>query len=165
MGRLPSTWADRPILDRDPYEFYGELTLGSSQPNTAFPSATFQCTVDKPFEVHRMIPRVYAYDAEGIILPTQPDQDLLAGIVKITIKDLGLEQLMTKVATRIGALTKGSSERSWEWADPHYLTRSNGFEVTAQTVAFPDIEDLSTLVLAISFEGFLCVVAPPTNNR
>jgi hypothetical protein len=166
MGRLPNTYADRTIYGRDPYAMYGELSFTSAEGNKQFPSATFQCTVDRPFEVHRMIPRVVALDDEGVPLPTQPSQDLLAALIRVTIQALDRVQMLTKVPTRIGNLTKGEAERTWEWADPEYLDKSTGFEVTAETTGtFPTIDGLVSLLVCISFEGFLLIIHPPTNNR
>ncbi len=165
MGRLPAVWADRAILDRYPYEFPGEIIIQDAQPSIQIPNAVFQNGTDKPFEVHRMIPRVMAYDSSNVLLATQPDQEMLLALLKIEIEDTGLNQALTKAPTRLNALVKGSSERTWEWADPHYLVRSNGFTVTVEGETFPDIDDLDHLVLAIVFEGFMCIVAPPSNNR
>lgn len=165
MGRLPSTYANHPILDRDPYAMYGELSLTSGQAAREYPPATFQCGTDKPLEIHRLIPRVYALDAEGVLLPTQPDQDLLAGLVRITLKILNKEQEMTRRPTRINALTKGTAERTWEFADPTYLERSTGFLVTIEAATFPAIDGLASLLVGLTFEGFMIVIGPATNNR
>jgi len=165
MGRLPNTYADRVITDRDPYSLFGELLLTTAQVATDFPQATFSCQTDKPFEVHRMIPRLYALDSQGVMLPTQPDQELLAGLIKVSIKVFNREQAMTRVPTRIGTLTKGSSERTWEWADPEYLQCSTGFQVTVQADTFPAVTNMASILVAITFEGFLIVIAPATNNR
>lgn len=165
MGRLPATWANRPIMDRHPYEMYGELAISTNQISTQFPEAVFQNNVDKPFEVHRFIPRFLALSSQNVPLTTQPDQDLLASLVKVSIKYTALEQSLTKAPTRPVALTKGTAERTWEWADPEYLVRSTGFQVDVQGLAFPAIQDLSSILCMFTFEGFLCVVAPPTENR
>ncbi len=165
MGRLPNTYADRPIMDRDPYAMYGELALTSGATPHEFPAATFQCGTDKPLEFHRLIPRLYALDENGVLLPTQPDQELLAGLIKISIKITAREQAMTRVPTRIGTLTKGSAERTWEWADPEYLERSTGFSVTIEASTFPAIAGLDSILVCLTFEGFMIVIAPPTGNR
>ncbi len=165
MGRLPASWANRQITDRDPYDFTGEINIQSGPLSIQYPPATFMNGVDKPFEIHRMIPRIYAIDSQGVLLATQPDQDLLAGLIRLTINDLSKNQLLTKTPTRVGTLTKGSSERTWEWADPHYLVRSESFEITVDSLAFPTISNLAQLTVVLTFEGFLCVVAPPGGNR
>lgn len=165
MGRLPNTYANRTITDRDPYVMYGELTLTTGQAAREFPPATFQCGTDKPLEIHRLIPRVYALDNNGVMLVAQPNQDLLAGLVRITVKILNKEQAMTRGPTRINAITKGEAERTWEFADPTYLERSTGFTVTIEASTFPAIDGLVSLLVGLSFEGFMIVIAPATNNR
>jgi hypothetical protein len=165
MGRLPATWANRVIIGRTPYEFSGELALASLTAPQQFPDATFLNGVDRPFEIHRMIPRLYALDSNSVLLPTQSDQELLAGLIRMSLQDLSLDLMLTKRSTLIGTLTKGSSERTWEWADPHTIERSNQLIVTVESVTYPAIESLSTIRVAITFEGFLLTLAPPSENR
>lgn len=155
MGRLPNTYADRPITARDPYAMYGEMALTSAQEAREFPPATFQCGTVRPLELHRLIPRLYALDDDGVLLATQPSQDTLAGLVKISIKITAREQAMTRVPTRISALTKGEAERTWEWADPEYLEKSTGFTVTIEPDTFPTIDDMAAILVCINFEGFM----------
>ena len=166
MGRLPASFANKVIQSRVPYELSGELVVATTSP-VQFPEATFLNSVDKPFEIHRMIPRVYALDAAGLLVDEQPDQELLAGLVRLRITDLGLDQVMTKNPTLIGILTKGSSERTWEWAEPHTLVRSNQMQVVVELLAFPAgfAEEILSLKVAIAFEGFLLVLAPASENR
>ncbi len=165
MGRLPSTWADRVITDRVPYSISGELLLTAGSSGVQFPDNTFSNNTDKPFEIHRLIPRVYAVDSDGTLLAAQPDQDLLAGLIRTNINDLGLNQILTKNPTLVGLLTKGSSERTWEFADPHYLTRGNQIQITNDLLVLPTITNLNKLKLAINLQGFFLVVAPPSENR
>jgi len=165
MGRLPATWANRVVIGRTPYEFSGELALATLVSPTQFPDATFLNGTDRPFEIHRMIPRLYALDDDSVLLPTQPDQELLAGLIRMSIQDLTLNMMLTKRSTLIGTLTKGSSERTWEFADPHTIERSNQFIVTIESVTYPAISDLVTIRVAITFEGFLLTLAPPSENR
>jgi hypothetical protein len=165
MGRLPSEWAGRVILDRIPYTLSGELALASAVAATQFAENTFSNNTDKPFEIHRMIPRQYALDSQNVLLATQPDQDMLAGLTRLDINDLGVNQIITKNPTLIGLLTKGSSERDWEFADPHYLTRGNQIQITASPLTYPSIEGLSKIRTGVAFQGFLLVVAAPSENR
>lgn len=165
MGRLPSEWAGRVIMDRIPYTISAEQAINSAQAALQFPDNSFSNNTDKVFEIHRLIPRVYAIDAEATLLPTQPDQDLLAGLIRLNINDLGINQIMTKNPTLIGLLTKGSSERTWEFADPHYLTRGNQIQVTQTALTFPVIQNLAQLKTGLNWQGFLLVVAPPAENR
>lgn len=165
MGRLPSTWAGRIIQSRWPYEISGELLLTTGLTGTQYPDATFQNGQDKPFEMHRMIPRVYALDSSNVLLTTQPDQELLLGLVRARITDLGREQLITKNPTILGALLKGSSERTWEFAEPMYIIRSEQIQIVLDALTFPAISSLDKLRVVITFEGFVCIVAPPSENR
>lgn len=164
MGRLPTTYAGKIIYDRVPYLLYGEQAYTTAQGNTAFPQAQFSCQTTKVFEVHRMIPRLVALGDGGVPLATQPAQDLLAALIKLTIKIFDQEQSMTRVPTRIIALTKGESERTWEFADPVYLPASTGFDVAAEAVAYPAIQGLVSILVCISFEGFQIQLKAPDNT-
>lgn len=152
-------------MDRSPYEMQAERALVSANPNVLIEEGLLQVGVDKPFEVHRVIPRIYARTSGNVFLATQPDQELLAGLVKISIKNTGLDLSMTKNPSRIGALTKGSSERTWEWAEPMTITRTNGFAVSLEADTFPAVDTLNNLLVVLTFEGFLLVVAPAMENR
>lgn len=168
MGRLPATFANQPIKDRFPYEMNGELALTSAQASTQFPDALFNNGTDKPFEVHRMIPRLYARGSNNVLLNPQPAQELLMGLVRLEINITNLEQKLTKSPTLVGTLVKGSAEMTWEFADPFYLIKSNNVTISAQAATFPTqaaIENLNNILVAVSFQGFFCIVAPPTANR
>ena len=165
MGRLPSHWAGRVIQSRWPYEIPGEFLLASGETGQQFPDATFQNGQDKPFEIHRMIPRVYALDDENVLLQEQPPQDVLLGLVRVRITDLGREQLITKNPTLLGLLCKGTSELTWEFADPMYIIRSEQIQIALDALTFPDFEGLESLRVSIAFQGFVCIVAPPGENR
>lgn len=165
MGRLPNTYADRAITDRDPYDLYGELLLTTGQGATEFPQATFSNQRDRPFEVHRFIPRVLALGEANVPLPTQPSQDLLAALVRCKITIFQREEAIIRVPTRIFTLTKGEAERTWEWADPEYLQCSTGFTVSVEADTFPAIDGLTGLLVCISFQGFVITIHPATNNR
>lgn len=167
MGRLPTMWAGMMIKSRWPYEMAAELSLTDGQLGVQYPDASFQNGVDKPFEIHRLIPRVYALDSGGELLEDQPDQGLLAGLVRARITDLGNEQLITKTPTLLDVLTKGSSERTWEWAEPLYIIRSQQLQVTLDALAFPAgfAGSVTTIKIALCFQGYLCIVEPPLGNR
>jgi hypothetical protein len=165
MGRLPDMWANRRITMRVPYLMDGELTLTSGQSGVQFPDATFMNNVDKPFEIHRVIPRLTALDADGTALPTQPTQELLAELVRVLMTDIGKNSPMTKSPALIALLTKGSSERTWEWADPYYLIRSESIQIVCDALTFPVIQDFAAIRVEFAFQGFLIVVAPPSESR
>lgn len=161
MGRLAAKYADLDITARFPYVMPGELTQAASIANIPFVNENFLNVQDKVFECHRLIPRVWALDSNGVLLPEQPDQLLLQGLVITSIVLQGFNQQVTKSPTRLATLLKGSAENTWEFADPFYLPNGRGVQVFITTTAFPDIEDLSSLLVAFTFEGFLLQTAPP----
>ena len=165
MGRLPATFADCEVKDRFPYALEGEMAMATASRGVQFPDALFTNGTDKPFECHRMIPRLYARASNNTLLVTQPDQELLAGLIRLDIVINNLEQKLTKAPSLVGTLTKGSAERTWEFADPCYLVRSSGFQVTVDSVTYPAIENLNNILVSITFQGFLLVIHPPTPNR
>jgi hypothetical protein len=162
---------------RIPYEMAGELILAGSTSGTQYPDAVFTNNVDMPFEAHRAIPRVTALDDANIAVPNQPNQDLLQSLIRARVNDFGKNVIMTKNPTLLNLLTKGNEERTWEWAEPYYLVRSEGFQVVLDALTFPPIWDGAQIVTAppttpiislrveFAFQGFLCVVAPASNTR
>jgi hypothetical protein len=176
MGRLPDTFAQRKITMRIPYSMEGELVMMGSQSGVQFPDATYTNNVDMPFEGHRMIPRVAGLDSSGNVQPTQLSDEVLGQLVRLRINDFGKNVVMLKNPALIDTLTKGTSERTWEWADPYYLVRSEGFQVISDTLVLPvwdgnqipvvpPANPLAQLRIAIVFQGFLLQVAPPSNSR
>lgn len=168
MGRLPSQFAGRNITFRVPYQMAGELTLGFSSSGTQYPDAVFSHQIDKPFEIHRVIPRITALDGSGLVLATQPTQDTLTELVRLFIFDFSKNEAMMKSPTLVSLITKGSSERTWEWAEPYTIVRSEGFQVRVDTLAIPNPNfnpAVTSLRMELSFQGFLLVVAPPSENR
>jgi len=176
MGRLPDRWANRIITMRIPYTMEGELVLAGSASGKQFPDATFTNNVDMPFEIHRTIPRVTGLDASSNVQPNQMSQDTLGELVRLRINDFGKNVLLTKNPTLISTLTKGSSERTWEFADPYYLVRAEGLQVVCDTLVLPTWDGaqlpasppgnaLANLRIEIVFQGFLLQVAPPSNTR
>lgn len=165
MGRLPAQWAGKVITDRFPYSMAAELRLTTGQIITQFAASSFLHSIDKPFEIHRLIPRVIAQDSEGLLLTTQPDQELLASLVRLLMTNLGINQPMMPNATRISVLTKGSSERTWEYAEPYYLKNGQEIIASAQALTFPAISGLSSLMVVLDFQGFLIQVSPPSDIR
>ena len=85
---------------------------------------------------------------------------------RLTINDLGINQILTKNPTLIALLTKGTSELTWEFADPHYLVRGNQIQVIADALAYTGVVDnFTNMRIGLSFQGFLLVVAPPSETR
>ena len=165
MGRLPATFAGRQITARAPWVMPGELIITSAAQGQQYPEGTYLNNTDRPFEIHRMIPFVTALDVDGVALTTVPDQDLLSALVRVQILDLGKQNPLTKAATLLRLLVKGSSERTWEFADPYYLAKSEQFQVTLNALTFPAIASLASLSVDISFEGFFVSIGPPSESR
>jgi hypothetical protein len=163
MGRLPSTFGGLPIQQRIPWAITGELALTASQPAQQYPDATFANAGNKTFEIHRMIPRVYGQIADVLYAP-QPEMSLLLAMVRVQITDLALDQKITKAPTLLDSLVKGSSELSWEFAEPHNLPNNGQLQITLDTLAFPAQAPFTTITklkTVLTFEGFLIVTSGP----
>jgi hypothetical protein len=181
MGRLPSQWAGRDITMRIPYTMAGELIVASNQSGVQYPDSVFTNNVDMPFECHRMIPRVTGLDSSKNVQANQLPVETMLELVRLRVNDFGKNVIMTKNPTLANTLVKGSSERTWEWADPYYLVRSEGFQVVVDSLLIPDWSGnqfqcncdgtptdpnpLASLRVEVSFQGFLIQVAPPSNTR
>lgn len=166
MGRLPETFASQPVAFRVPYIMSGTFILGSAAGPSQLPTATFMCTEDKPFEIHRMIPRVLAVDAsnqpvEGV------SSDLMLRLISMQIQDLGKDQFFTKQPVTLNGFVKGTTEQTWEFADPYYLRKSENLIVSLTSETYPAgfLAEATSIQVQISFEGFLVVIAPPTDRR
>lgn len=170
MGRLPAEFAGCKITARQPQSFNGELALTSAQQGQQLPDSTYLNNTDRPFEIHRMIPFCVAQDSSGVALPGVVDQELLLALVRIKISDLakGPTSFM-KASTRIRALLKGTSELTWEFADPYYLAKSEQLQVILDSLTFPAItvDDvaIAQILVTITFEGFFITIGPPSDNR
>ncbi len=166
MGRLPATWGGKLITARAPWALYGEVALISAQIGVQVADSTYLNSTDRPFEIHRMIPFCIALDVNGVAISPQPDQDLLSALIKTKITDLGKgPNTLMKVSTRIRALVKGSSERTWEWADPYYLAKGEQLSVVHDAFTFPTITSLVSIMVGMNFEGFFITVGPPAETR
>ncbi len=166
VGYLSDTWAGRKITFRIPAVQAGEITLAGSVSGQQFPDATFLTNTDKAFEIHRLIPRITGVDANGLVVATQPDQATLQSLVRLRIVDFSKNENLTKSSTLMKLLTKGTSEQTWEWASPYTMTRSEGFQLLVDTQAIPTFNPtIAQLRIEIAFQGFLIVVAPPSESR
>jgi hypothetical protein len=166
MGRLPATFGGRIITARAPWALAGEVSLTSAQPGIQFPESTFLNSTDRPFEIHRMIPFVVAQDSNGVALPVQPDQDLLSALIRTKITDLGKgPNALMRSSTLIRLLVKGNSERTWEFADPYYLAKSEQLQVINDALTFPTISNLNNLKVCMDFEGFFISIGPSSETR
>src|SRR5262249_27405472 len=140
--------------------------------SSSFPEATFLQNSDKPMEVHRMLARVTPLDGDGnVILLTEQTYKSLLRCVRVRIQDVSKNQLITKNTQLLSDLLDDSTG-IWEWYDPYTMSRSEGFEVAfdfltfnAAALALPQGATIAQLRLEITFEGYLIVIAPPTNER
>lgn len=164
MGRLAQTFAGLQIMDMIPYAMKTELTLNPSTSSTAFPNADLLNTGDKPFAVHRVIPRIIALDTNGLVLATQPDLETREALVSVSLMVTGVNQPMTKEDNPIyiGNLVGGStSERYWRLEEPIVMPNANGINAKATVSAFPAGVTYTTLRVTLVLEGYILVVAPP----
>lgn len=174
MGRLPLMFAGRQITFRIPYSMHGELVIDPNQNGVVFPQGTFLHNVDKPFEIHRMIPRLTGLDGDGLILDTQPET--LAKAIRLNIEDTSKNERLTKVPSLVETLTT-ANRQTWEWEDPYTLIRSEGFQVAVDSLGFGSVcsvgetcDILEKIAVAqarveVEFQGYLVVVAPPSETR
>ncbi|UCC72087.1 MAG: hypothetical protein JSV86_17215 [Gemmatimonadota bacterium] len=173
MGRLPAEFAGKTITFRIPYSMPGELIVASNTQGTQFPDATFLHNVDKPFEIHRVLVRLTGLDDNDAVIPAQPAN--LGKLVRLRLQDTSKNEALTKAAHLVDTLLSANTE-TWDWEDPYTLVRSEGFQVQADTqvlgnVCSPDANcDLVSTAVAsvrveIAFQGYLIVIAPPSEVR
>ena len=156
----------------------GEVLISASVSGAFFPDSTFLNSVDKPFEVWRMIVRLTAFDAQTPPEIIEPQPLTLDRRIRLAIEDLSKNQNMTKAPTLVSTLQRGSTEPSWEWEVPYTIVRAEGFNVQVDSLAFPtlcvpDITNCANLVavavdqvrVEIDFEGFLLYLEPPSETR
>lgn len=178
--RLPSHFAGRPIAFRVPYHMPGELVVANNTAGVPFPDATFLHTVDKPFEIHRVIARVTPMTNEtppavvspvSLVVQQQSLQEILESYVRLRIQDTSKNENLTKNPSLMGGLSPKST-RVWEWEDPYTLVRAEGFAVTVDNLAPNNFvidavvdQTCNNLRIELAFQGYLIVVAPPSETR
>lgn len=173
MGRLPATFGVGPdgtpqnIKFRVPYNMDANIILTSAQTGIPYPDAAFQHSISMPFEIHRVLARIVALDSSSVQVTPQPAMDELLSLFQLTLYDTGKNQNLQRNAAFLIDLMKGSSERSWEWAEPYYLVKQEGFQAKLDAQTFPAtfIDASPNMRVQLCFEGFLIVIAPPTANR
>lgn len=169
MGRLPASFGGQVITARQPQAFPGEVALTSAQQGIQFAEGVFLNNTDRPMEIHRMIPFIVAQDSNAVALNPQPDQDLLMSLIRTKVTDLGKgPTTLMKAAALLRTLVKGNSERTWEWADPYYLAKSEQLQVVNDALTFPAntaISNLTSLKVCVTFEGFFITLGPASNVR
>lgn len=166
MGRLSAEWAGRKITQRIPYTMSGELIRAGGLSGQVFPDATFTWAVDMPFEVHRIKPQVTGLTDANAVVAIQPAQETLLALVRAKIDRIGGTITLTKSPTLLRQLVKGSSEMTWEFAEPDTIVRQEGYSITVDTLAIPVFADpVARLRIEIAFQGFLLQLGPASEQR
>lgn len=180
IERLPTYFGERQIKFRAPYSMPGEYVVKfADNPlpfSSAFPEATFLQATDKPMEVHRMLADVtplttdQAGNLNPLLLPAATLKAFLR-CVRVSIQDVSKNQLITKNKQLLSDLLDETTG-AWEWYDPYTMSRSEGFEISfdflqfdATALGLPQGVTITGLRLAVTFEGYTIVIAPPTNER
>jgi hypothetical protein len=144
------------------------MSINFSISGQVFQDTLFTNQAVYPFEIHRLIPRVYAMDNASLLLGTQPDFSLLAALIRLDITDLHMDMKLTKAPTLIDAMVKGTTERTWEWAEPYTMPNSAGFQIAATSLAAPATfagSGITQLRLVVTFQGFQLQLAAPSDSR
>lgn len=142
---LPTTFENRPIVQRLPFAMAGTIVMGASKTGEQFGSAAFLHNVDDPFEVVRMVPRVVGVD---------PDEEAnLTGAfgdryLSCRVTDFGLGIELVKASTLIPNLIKSNRFHSWEFGAPHTVKHGAGFTVLLDSAVFVDTEVLWSVRVA-----------------
>lgn len=170
MGRLPDYFAGRRITYREPYIMEGVLFLTTAQSGIQFPPGTFTHASDKPFEIHRMIPRAYGANVNEDLVD-EADQRTLAfllALVKMKITDLGKTMELQQSSTYLGSIVKGTAETTWEFAEPMYMAKGELLQIVLDSDTFPAgfaADEITRIRTHIVFEGFQVIVGPASDNR
>lgn len=172
--RLPSLFVGRAVSLRIPYSMPGEINVLPNQRGIVFPEATFLHSLDKPFEVHRLVVRLTA--KVDVFTPSQ-QPDTLSRRVRLRISDFAKNENVTKSASLVAQLIANNSG-FWEFHDPYTLVRSEGFQVQVETLDFPSIcapdpnsecapvgLTVTSLNVQVAFQGYLIAVQPASEVR
>lgn len=175
MGRFRESFAGKFITFRVPYIMYGELLVANGTLGLQYPEATFLHNVDKPFEIHRLIPRITPFNnAATPVVITPSDlmlmnnfETVLGKYIKLRILDLSKNEAMTKVPSLSGDLSR-TWEQTWEFEDPYTIVRSEGFQITVDSNC-PNFAlggtTVANLRVEVALEGYLLVIAPASETR
>lgn len=186
MGRLPLKFAGKDIRFRIPYTMPGELVLATQAQGVLFADNTFQQNIDKPFEIHRMNVNIAAYTTNDasppVNVPIGPQfaaalgagqlDEILRDYVRLRIQDVGKNETINKSAQLVSDLVRKNTG-AWEFEEPYTIVRSEGFTISVDTIipanftitAGDETVTVTNLRVAITFEGFLVIVAVPSETR
>jgi hypothetical protein len=178
MSRLPLEFASKAITFRLPYQIPGELDVGPNINGTVFADTIFSHQVDKPFEIHRVFVRLAAKGTpEGFSKPTilEPQPSTLEDRIKLKIQDVGKNESQMKASCSVSTLINRNTG-AWDWEEPYTIVRSEGFQVQIDTDDFPNVVILDANIepelvavqvvrVAVNFQGYLLIIAPPSETR
>lgn len=169
MGRLPDQFAGRVITYREPFSMEGVKTITSGQNGQQYAPGVFTHASDKPFEVHRMIPRIFGLTSQNVLADCddQCTLDYYLGLVKVRINDVGKTMEFQASSVYLASLVKGSSENTWEFAQPFYMAKGELLNISLDADTFPAgfTDVIASLRVHLTFEGFQLIVAPASDNR
>lgn len=170
MGRLPDQFAGRVITYREPFAMEARIRMASAVPNLQYPEAAFMHATDKPFEIHRLIPRCLCLDVNNnpVDEDVQRSNPYLMSLILATINDLGKTMEQTNAATPLNSLVKGTSEQTWEFAQPFYLAKGESLRIALTSRTFPAgfADDAITQIeVSLCYEGFELILGPASDNR
>lgn len=168
---FPTQFDGKAIKDRIPYTMRGEMLVPVATSGVQFPETTFQHNVDKPFEIHRVIPDLTGFTDASPTVQVTPTlatnfQNFLDKGVRLNIIDTAKNELLTKNPTLIAQLINKMT-RTWEWPKPYTLRCSTNFLVTVDNIipaAFATgtlggvaSVNVAQIRVELSFQGYLLV--------
>lgn len=146
MGRLPTHYAGKRIIDRQPYVMFTDVIIGSAVGTNPIPSVPYQFPdadlafdVDKPFEIHRLIPWAQYLVYTGDTFAPTYDVLALLDTAEVGIRH-GANIEMVKGGVVMSSLVRGSARQTWEWEDPYYVARGENLHV-AITATPPSLSE------------------------
>lgn len=148
------------IKYRVPYTIAGELIVAAGGANTPFPAATFLNTVDKPFEIREVNLQASQSLLGGAnFIPIAEPAPSIDKFWRLRMRDVSRNQEITKNA-QLAATLKRTNSNVWFWDDFAYIERAEGYEI-----AIDNLLAANFLRAEITFEGYLLVLAPPSETR
>jgi len=178
MSRLPLQFAGKDISFRIPYSMAAELAVPPSTFGTVFPEASFLNSIDKPLEVHRVFINLAAQGQPtgySFLTILDPQPTTLDQRIRISITDFSKNEKFMKAPTIVAALLNQLTG-AWELEEPYTIVRSEGFQVQIDTLDFPGVIIINSLLLpeyvtvpfvrvVLNFQGYLDIIAPPSETR
>lgn len=177
MGRLPLKFAGKDITFREPFEFSADLSVVAGD-SVQYVDKQFLESSSKPFEIHRVIPRLTAYyTVDDVLTILEPQPTILSRLIRLRMQDLSKNEPNTKTTTLIDTLTK-ANEETWEFEEPYTIVRGEQFQVSIDAASSFGFTPFSTLISALdpvptidsirvelTFQGFHIVIGPPLETR